>query len=99
VDEELLNRCIVLTVNEDREQTRAIHQKQREAQTLEGLRARMRQNKILKLHNNAQRLLRSIPVVNEHLKNLDFPDTMTRTRRDHMKFIGKCKTVTLTSRS
>lgn len=35
VDEELLNRCIVLTVNEDREQTRAIHQKQRESQTLE----------------------------------------------------------------
>ena len=26
VDEELLNRCLVLTVDEDREQTRAIHQ-------------------------------------------------------------------------
>ena len=25
LDEELLNRCLVLTVNEDREQTRAIH--------------------------------------------------------------------------
>ena len=37
VDEELMNRCLVLTVNEDREQTRAIHRKQREAQTLEGL--------------------------------------------------------------
>ena len=37
VDEELLNRCLVLTVNEDREQTQAIHRKQREAQTLEGL--------------------------------------------------------------
>jgi DNA primase catalytic core len=95
VDEELLNRCIVLTVNEDREQTRAIHQKQREAQTLEGLKARMRQNKILKLHNNAQRLLRSIPVVNEHLKNLDFPDTMTRTRRDHMKFITLISAIAL----
>ncbi len=32
VDEELLNRCLVLTVNEDREQTQAIHRKQREAQ-------------------------------------------------------------------
>ena len=37
VDEELLNRCLVLTVNEEREQTQAIHRKQREAQTLEGL--------------------------------------------------------------
>jgi hypothetical protein len=95
VDEELLNRCIVLTVNEDREQTRAIHQKQREAQTLEGLKARMRQNKILKLHRNAQRLLRPIPVVNEHLKNLDFPDQMTRTRRDHMKFITLISAIAL----
>lgn len=95
VDEELLNRCIVLTVNEDREQTRAIHQKQREAQTLEGLKTRMRQNKILKLHRNAQRLLRPIPVVNEHLKNLDFPDQMTRTRRDHMKFITLISAIAL----
>jgi len=95
VDEELLNRCIVLTVNEDREQTRAIHQKQREAQTLEGLKARMRQNKILKLHRNAQRLLRPITVVNEHLKNLDFPDQMTRTRRDHMKFLTLISAIAL----
>ena len=40
IDEELLNRCLVLTVDEDREQTRAIHGLQREAQTLEGLLAR-----------------------------------------------------------
>ena len=31
VDEELLNRCLVLSVNEEQEQTRAIHRKQREA--------------------------------------------------------------------
>ena len=40
LDEELLNRCLVLTVNEDREQTQAIHRLQRERQTLEGLLAR-----------------------------------------------------------
>ena len=37
IDEELLNRCLVLSVNEDREQTQAIHRLQREQQTLEGL--------------------------------------------------------------
>ena len=42
IDEELLNRCLVLTVDEDREQTRAIHRIQREAQTLEGLLAKRR---------------------------------------------------------
>ncbi|MBF0548866.1 MAG: hypothetical protein HQM08_30890 [Candidatus Riflebacteria bacterium] len=35
IDEELQNRCIVLTVNESREQTRAIQQLQRERRTLE----------------------------------------------------------------
>ena len=40
IDEELLNRCIVLSVDEEREQTRAIHQLQRKRQTLEGLLAR-----------------------------------------------------------
>jgi DNA primase catalytic core len=95
VDEELMNRAVVLAVNEEREQTRAIHRKQREAQTLEGLMARTRQNKIIKLHRNAQRLLRPIRIVNEHLTNLDFPDTMTRTRRDHAKFLTLISAITL----
>jgi post-segregation antitoxin (ccd killing protein) len=37
IDEELMNRCLVLTVNESREQTQAIHAMQRQQQTLEGL--------------------------------------------------------------
>jgi DNA primase catalytic core len=95
VDEELMNRCLVLTVNEDREQTRAIHRKQRESQTLEGLRSRMRQNKIIGLHRNVQRLLRPVQVVIEHLKDQGFPDAMTRTRRDHMKFLTLIQAITL----
>jgi DNA primase catalytic core len=95
VDEELMNRCLVLAVNEDREQTQAIHQKQREAQTLEGLKARTRRNKIVRLHRNAQRLLRPVDVVIECLKERRFPDTMTRTRRDHMKFIALIQAIAL----
>ena len=37
VDEELVNRCLVLTINESREQTRAIQQRQRARRTLAGL--------------------------------------------------------------
>jgi len=95
VDEELMNRCLVLAVNEDREQTQAIHQKQREAQTLEGLKARTRRNKIVRLHRNAQRLLRPVDVVIECLKERRFPDTMTRTRRDHMKFLTLIQAIAL----
>jgi DNA primase catalytic core len=95
VDEELMNRCLVLAVNEDREQTQAIHQKQREAQTLEGLKARRRRDKIVRLHRNAQRLLRPVDVVIECLKERRFPDAMTRTRRDHMKFIALIQAIAL----
>jgi DNA primase catalytic core len=87
MDEELLNRCMVLTVNEDPEQTKAIHQKQREARTLDGLWARQKRAEILALHRNAQRLLKTIEVVNNHAINMSFPYNRTRARRDHMKFL------------
>ncbi len=95
VDEELLNRCIVLTVNEEQEQTRAIHRKQREAQTVEGMWAQDDRAEIVKLHRNAQRLLRPIRVVNEQVKHQTFPDTMIRTRRDHMKFLTLISAIAL----
>jgi hypothetical protein len=53
VDEELLNRAITLTVNEDREQTRAIHPRQREARTIEGHLLRRKRAKLVRLHRNA----------------------------------------------
>jgi hypothetical protein len=87
LDEELLNRCLVLTVNEDREQTQAIHRLQREAQTLEGLLAQQDRDEILKVHRNAQRLLKPLFVVNPYARDLTFPDNLTRTRRDHIKYL------------
>jgi DNA primase catalytic core len=96
VDEELLNRCLVLSVNEEQEQTRAIHRKQREAQTIEGLWARRKRSHIVRLHRNAQRLLKPIAVVNNHVGEVpDFPDAVTRTRRDHMKFLTLVQTIAL----
>ena len=96
VDEELLNRCLVLTVNEEQAQTQAIHRKQREAQTIEGLWARRERARIVRLHRNAQRLLKPIAVVNnDEDAAQDFPDTVTRTRRDHMKFLTLIQAVAL----
>ena len=40
LDEELMNRCLVLAVNESREQTRAIHDMQRQRETLAGMLAK-----------------------------------------------------------
>ena len=85
LDEELLNRCLVLSVNEEREQTQAIHRLQREQQTLEGLLKRQERRDIVRLHQNAQRLLRPLFVANPYACKLTFLDRLTRTRRDHAK--------------
>ena len=85
-DEELLNRCLVLSVNEEREQTQAIHRVQREAQTLEGLLRRRDRDAILAVHRNAQRLLNPSSC-NPYARELTFLDAQTRTRRDHMKYL------------
>jgi len=95
MDEELLNRCIVLTVDEGREQTRAIHERQRRARTLEGMVARQERQQILALHQNAQRLIRRLFVVNPYAAELRFPDHQTRMRRDHMKYLGLIEAVAL----
>jgi len=95
IDEELLNRCIVLTVDEGREQTRAIHETQRESQTLEGVLAKEARSQVLKVHRDAQRLLRSILVVNPYAKELTFLDHQTRTRRDHMKYLTLIRSIAL----
>jgi DNA primase catalytic core len=95
LDEELQNRCLVLTVNEDREQTRAIHRRQREAQTLEGLLAKRDRTELLQVHQNAQRLLRPLWVVNPYARALTFPDTCPRLRRDHAKYLTLIKSVAL----
>jgi DNA primase len=95
LDEELLNRCIVLTVDEDREQTRAIHRLQRERQTLQGLLARRDRDAVLKLHRDAQRLLRPLLVANPYAPGLTFLDDRTRTRRDHTKYLTLIRAIAL----
>ncbi|EKB3331524.1 toprim domain-containing protein [Salmonella enterica subsp. enterica serovar Chandans] len=95
VDEELLNRCLVLTVNESREQTQAIHAMQRHGQTLEGLLAQSEKQHLTQLHRNAQRLLRPLKVVNPYAHQLTFLSDKTRTRRDHMKYLTLIQSVTL----
>jgi DNA primase catalytic core len=95
VDEELLNRCLVLTVDEDPEQTKAIQRQQREGQTLEGLLAAQRRASVAKLHQNAQRLLRPLAVVNHYAHQLQFLTDQTRRRRDHVKYLTLIQAVAL----
>ena len=87
IDEELLNRCLVLSVDEGRAQTQAIHAAQRQRRTLSGLLAKVEREAILTQHQNAQRLLEPLAVVNPYAQRLTFLDDRTRTRRDHEKYL------------
>jgi DNA primase catalytic core len=95
IDEELLNRCMVLSVDEGREQTEAIHRLQRAKRTLAGLKAKQGKAQLLKLHQNAQRLLRALAVVNPYADRLTFLSDKTRTRRDHEKYLTLIDTIAL----
>ncbi|TSJ88233.1 CHC2 zinc finger domain-containing protein [Chitinimonas sp. BJB300] len=95
IDEELLNRCLVLSVDEGREQTAAIHRRQRERRTLAGFMGKETKDAVLALHRNAQRLLRPLAVVNPYADQLTFLDDRTRTRRDHEKYLSLIDTIAL----
>jgi hypothetical protein len=95
LDEELQNRCVVLTVDEDRAQTRAVHVLQRTRRTLDVRLAQATRSNLIALHQNAQRLLRPVAVVNPFAPLLTFPDHRTRLRRDHAKYLALIDAIAL----
>jgi DNA primase len=95
IDPELQNRCLVLAVDESREQTQAIHRLQRDKRTLEGLARKAKKKELQRLHQNAQRLLKAVEVLNPYSAQLTFPDQATRMRRDHEKYLTLIDTVAL----
>ena len=95
IDEELLSRCIVLAVDEGREQTKAIHAAQRHRRTLEGLLNTKQVEQVTRLHHNAQRLLRPLHVVIPQAGELQFADHALKARRDHDKLLVLIQSVAL----
>jgi DNA primase len=94
VDPELLNRCVVLTVDEEAGQTAAIQAAQRVGRTLPGMQAARERAAVAALHRNAQRLLAPVAVVNPHANALSFAAHQTRLRRDHAKYLSLIDAVT-----
>ncbi len=95
IDEELLNRCLVLTVDESKTQTELIHQLQREARTIEGIIASEKRKDIQHLLKNAQRLLHPMQIANPYAPHLTFTANRTRTRRDHEKYLTLIESIAL----
>jgi DNA primase len=94
-DEELLNRCLVLSVDEGTEQTKAVHRQQRKRRTLEGFQASEDKHDLIHLHQNAQRLLRPLKIFNPYADQLTFVADKTRTRRDNEKYLALIDSIAL----
>jgi len=95
IDEELMNRCLVLTVDEGEGQTARIHALQRQSRTWDGLVAEEQRRSVLKRQQNVQRLLKSYRIINPFANDLTFVAHRTRARRDHEKYLTLIDSVTL----
>ncbi|MCP4118565.1 MAG: toprim domain-containing protein, partial [Desulfobacteraceae bacterium] len=88
LDQETASRFVFLSIDESPKMTAAIHEKQRESRTLKGLVQKTKTKNIIKKHQNAQRLLKPIAVVNDFTPYLSYPSQSLVTRRDHEKYLG-----------
>ena len=95
IDEELMNRCLIITVDESREQTRRIHIQQRARFTLGGIAAAGNQADTLALQRAMQSLLKPYEVHIPWADDLTFLDDKTRMRRDHHKYLQIIAAITL----
>jgi len=95
LDYETRNRFLEVTVNESHEQTARILKAQREEDTLEGLLRQARKDELMRLHQNAQRLLRPLKVMNPFADQLTYPSHGIKMRREQKKYLTLLKAMAL----
>jgi len=88
VDEETASRFLVLSADESSEQTERILAAQRAAES-----RIVEREKILRVHRNAQRLLRPVKIANPWAPQLTFPHRRLSARRDQKKYLGLIRAV------
>ncbi len=95
LDYETRNRFVQVGIDESTEQTRRILRRQREMDTLEGVLRREEATVLRRVHQNAQRLLRPLRVVNPYAPALVYPDGRLQMRREQKKYLTLIKTIAL----
>ena len=95
INYETYSRFIVMTVDESREQTKNILKLQRSQETFQGLLQKRDNERTKRLHQNIQRLIIPMEVVNPHSEKLTFTDNILRARREQKKYLTLIKAVAL----
>jgi energy-coupling factor transporter ATP-binding protein EcfA2 len=94
-DEETRSRFVQLTLDESAKQTEAILERQRRQYSLEGQLERAASVEIRRVHHNAQRLLRSLKVVNPYYDDLTYPVDRLILRREQEKYLALINAIAL----
>jgi DNA primase catalytic core len=93
IDEEMESRFLTVTIDESSKMTSMIHEKQRYLDTLDGYLAKRTKDRIITKHQNAQRLLRTLPVINPYSPYLTYPKDSLFARRDNQKYLNLIKAI------
>ena len=91
---ENISRSFQLYLDESEEQTRRIQSYQRLLRGLDGWRLLDKRNSIVRVHKNAQRLLKPIKIIIPFIDKIKFPSRWMRARRDQDRFLSLIEAVT-----
>ena len=94
INPENLNRCFEIFLDESKKQTERIYALQKRAHTPEGWKVDERRAATVRRNRNAQRLLAPVRVSIPYTKQLCFPASWTRGRRDHQRLLHLIEAVT-----
>jgi hypothetical protein len=86
---------VQLTLDESARQTEAILERQRRKHSLEGRLERAASEQVKRQHHNAQRLLRSLEVVNPYHDDLTYPIDRLILRREQQKYLALINAIAL----
>lgn len=94
INPENASRVFELYLDESPEQTKKIHEFQKQTKTLAWLNKQKRQKRIIRNHHNIQNLLQPVKVINPFVDKIQFPVHLVRTRRDHLRFLNLIEVIT-----
>jgi len=95
LDAETKNRFIILTIDESTEQTKRIMDLYRYSFTLAGKLESRDSDSIIKRHQNMQRLLKPMEVINNHAPYLDYAVDRLQMRRELKKYFTLIESIAL----
>ena len=87
-DHETKSRFFILSVDESKQQTTTILNRQRQGRAFSGLNNNLLNEEILTRHRNFQRLLQPLAVVNPYARYLSYSDHFLQSRRDQPKYLN-----------